>query len=121
MTLVELLGLVFLWIGVFFCAVGVLGMMRFPDVYTRLHATGKVSTLGLCGLLVGAALMLPGTTLKVIALGLFILLVSPVSSHSIAAAAYRQRVPMRQPVRDDLTERIEQAERMHAAEENAET
>lgn len=87
----EFIGIVFLLFGVFFCSVGVLGVIRMPDVYSRLHASGKVATLGLFGLLVGAAFLMPSTTLKVIALGLFILMASPVASHAIAASEYRRR------------------------------
>ncbi len=90
----EILGLIALWIGVGFCAAGVLGVIRMPDLYCRLHASGKVATVGLCGLLVGAAFLMPSTTLKVIALGIFAVLTLPVSTHAIAAAAYRHGIPM---------------------------
>ena len=98
----EILGLVALWFGVFFCFAGILGLVRMPDVYCRLHAAGKASTVGLCGLLVSAAFLLPVVTLKVIALAVFCILILPVSTHAIAAAAYRHGVPMQRPVRDDL-------------------
>jgi multicomponent Na+:H+ antiporter subunit G len=98
----EIFGLIALWFGMFFCVAGIIGMVRLPDVYTRLHATGKVTTVGLCGLLVSAAFLLPVVTLKVIALAVFCVLILPVSTHAIAAAAYRHGVPMARPVRDDL-------------------
>lgn len=94
----EIIGLIVLWFGVGFCAVGVLGIIRMPDLYCRLHASGKVATVGLCGLLVGAAFLMPSATLKVIALAIFAVLTLPVSTHAIAAAAYRHGVPMRQKV-----------------------
>jgi multicomponent Na+:H+ antiporter subunit G len=100
--LLSILGLVALWAGVIFCALGVVGLLRLPDVYCRLHASGKISTLGLCGLLVGAALLMPSTALKALALGIFVIIASPVSSHAIAMAAYRLGVPMQRPMRDDL-------------------
>jgi monovalent cation/proton antiporter MnhG/PhaG subunit len=58
--------------------------------------------MGLCGLLVGTALLMPSTALKAIALTIFTVVTSPVATHAIALAAYRLGVPMRQPVRDDL-------------------
>ena len=67
----EILGLVVLFIGVIFCALGVVGIMRFPDVYTRLHAAGLISTLGIVALGIGASLLMPSLTLKMIALVLF--------------------------------------------------
>ena len=100
--MLGIFGVMALWFGVFFCGVGVLGLVRMPDVYCRLHAGGKVSTVGLCGLLVSAAFLLPVVTLKVAALAIFCILTLPVSTHAIAAAAYRHGVPMAHPVRDDL-------------------
>ncbi len=89
--LLEFLGLAALLFGFFFCSVGVLGVIRMPDSLTRLHASGKVATLGLFGLLVGAALLMPSTWLRLLALGLFVLLTSPVATHAIAASVYRRR------------------------------
>ncbi len=100
--LTEYLGLTLVGLGVFFCFVGVLGSLRLPDVYTRLHASGKVGTLGLIGILIGTAILLPSTTLKVIALGLFLMVTAPLAAHAIAAAAHRQGVPIDPPNRDDL-------------------
>lgn len=90
----EIIGLIALWIGVGFCVIGVLGIVRMPDLYCRLHASGKVGTVGLCGLLIGAAVIMPSTTVKLIALALFALLTLPASTHAIAAAAHRHGIPM---------------------------
>lgn len=98
----EIVGLIFLWIGVGFSAIGILGLVRLPDIYTRLHASGKVSTVGLSSILLGAAILMPSTALKLVALGVFALLTLPVSTHAIAAAAYRAGVPMKNYTRDDL-------------------
>lgn len=88
--LLEILGVIALLFGLFFCAVGVLGVIRLPDTLTRLHASGKVATLGVFGLLLGAALLMPSTSLRLLALGLFVLLTSPVATHAIAASVYRR-------------------------------
>ncbi|MFN7211085.1 MAG: monovalent cation/H(+) antiporter subunit G [Aggregatilineales bacterium] len=98
----ELLGLAALYFGVAFSFIGVLGMMRLPDVYTRLHASGKVSTLGLWGILLGAALLLEGILPRALALAVFLVLVQPIASHAIAAAARRSGVPMALSFRDDM-------------------
>jgi multicomponent Na+:H+ antiporter subunit G len=98
----ETIGLIMLWFGVGFCVVGVLGMIRMPDIYCRLHAAGKVSTVGLCGLLVGAAILMPSAGLKLLALAIFAVLTLPVCTHAIAAAAYRHGVPMKRATRDDM-------------------
>jgi multicomponent Na+:H+ antiporter subunit G len=90
----EIIGLIALWIGVAFCVIGVLGIVRMPDLYCRLHASGKVATVGLCGLLIGTAIIMPSTTTKVIALAIFAVLTLPASTHAIAAAAYRHGIPI---------------------------
>jgi multicomponent Na+:H+ antiporter subunit G len=101
----EIIGLIVLWAGVGFCVVGVLGMIRMPDLYCRLHASGKVSTVGLCGLLLGAAILMPSAALKLLALALFAVLTLPVGTHAIAAAAYRHGIPMNRVNRDDMADR----------------
>lgn len=105
MTLSEAIGLLLIAAGVFFSAVGVLGMMRLPDVYCRIHASGKVATLGIVGLLAGTAVLMPETTLRAAALALFLVIATPVASQAIAAAAHRQGVPRAGAVRDDLAAR----------------
>ncbi|MCE7948800.1 MAG: monovalent cation/H(+) antiporter subunit G [Chloroflexi bacterium CFX4] len=102
MTVGELLGLAALFFGVAFCVIGVIGMVRLPDVYTRLHASGKVSTLGLWGILLGASLLMEGIAPRAIALAVFLILVQPIASHAIAAAARRSGVPMVLNFRDDM-------------------
>jgi multicomponent Na+:H+ antiporter subunit G len=102
MNILELVGLIVLWGGVGFSVIGVVGMMRMPDLYCRLHASGKVSTVGLCGLLLGAAFIMPSAGLKLLALAIFALLTLPVGTHAIAAAAYRHGVRMNVAIRDDM-------------------
>ncbi|MDX9819311.1 MAG: monovalent cation/H(+) antiporter subunit G, partial [Desulfococcus multivorans] len=46
-------------VGTFFSIVGVLGFIRLPDVYTRLHATGKVGVFGVVFLLIAAVIHTP--------------------------------------------------------------
>lgn len=102
MSVTEAIGLLFIAMGVFFSVVGIVGNIRLPDVYCRIHASGKVATLGILGLLAGMAFLMPQATPKAIILILFLLISSPVASHAIAAAAYRQGVPRVNALRDDL-------------------
>ena len=106
MAWTEVVGLIALWFGVFFCVVGIVGMLRLPDVFSRIHASGKVSALGIVGLLVGAAFLVPSVTPKVIVFTLFLVITSPVASHAIAIAAYKQGVARNGAVRDDLHSRL---------------
>lgn len=105
----TVIGLVIFWFGIIFCVIGTIGMIRLPDVYTRIYASTKVATLGLFGLLIGAAFLLPEAAPKAVVLIIFMTITSPVSSHAIAEAAYRSGVPMRtrsgEPPRDDLAQK----------------
>lgn len=107
MAFTEAFGLFFIIFGVFFSLVGIIGLVRFPDVYTRSHAAGKVSALGAVGLLIAVGLLMPQATLKVVALLIFLVVTQPIASHAIASEAYRAGVQMVNPVRDDLTSRKE--------------
>ena len=80
----DVLGVFFLVFGLFFFTVGIVSIFRLPDALSRLNASGKVSTVGIGGMLIGVALLLPGAAIKAIALGLFMLLAGPVVSHAIA-------------------------------------
>jgi multicomponent Na+:H+ antiporter subunit G len=79
-----------------------LGLLRLPDVYTRLHATGKVSALGASFLVFAAIAATDLTIWKGFILIFLLLLGSPVVSHVIASAAYKAGVPMAKAQRDDL-------------------
>jgi multicomponent Na+:H+ antiporter subunit G len=107
LTLREVLGLIGIAFGLFFYIVGVIGFVRFPDVYMRIHSAGKVSALGIFGFIIGGAILMPDVTLRVIALGIFMFVTQPVASHAVADAAYRSGMPMVDSIRDDLKGKIE--------------
>jgi len=79
----------FLGLGGFFMIFGVVGMLRFPDVYTRLHASSKCGTTGLLSILIGLMIQSGWSALsaRIFAIALFTLLTSPVASHVIAKSA----------------------------------
>lgn len=82
---------VLILIGSAFCFVAALGILRFPDLYTRLHAASKTGPLGAGLILLGAGLA-SGESLIALRclLGLvFLILVAPVSAHLLARAALR--------------------------------
>lgn len=118
---VAYLGLFVLWVGIFFCGVGVIGLMRFPDAFTRLHASGKVATLGLSFTLIGTSILIPQITLKAIVLIVFVVLTSPVSSHAIASAAHRIIGRLPDGARDDLAARRDHERDAEEQEEQIET
>jgi len=100
--ILQLTALVAVISGTAFSVLGVLGFIRFPDVYTRLHATGKVGVFGVVLLLIAAVnLSLLGFG-KALVLIIMLMISGPVASHTISAAAYRIGTPMKRAVRDDL-------------------
>jgi multicomponent Na+:H+ antiporter subunit G len=81
-----------MWIvGSLFGLLAAAGVLRMPDVFTRMQASTKASTLGLGCLLAGAALQFgdAATVILLMAIGAFLLLTTPVSAHVIARASYR--------------------------------
>ncbi len=86
-----------LWlVGSAFALLAAVGILRMPDVFTRMQASTKASTLGLGCLLVGAALQLGdfGSFIRVASIGAFILLTTSVAAHVIARASYLADVPL---------------------------
>lgn len=81
-------------LGGFFFLAGTVGLLRFPDVYTRLHALTKTDNLGL-GLIVLGLSWESGSlliSLKLVLIWLLTLLASAVSCHLIARYALRSRI-----------------------------
>jgi multicomponent Na+:H+ antiporter subunit G len=96
-TVLQLIALVAVIAGTAFSLIGVIGLIRLPDVYTRLHATGKVGVFGVVLLLIAAAAWTPlgwGRALLLIAL---LMLTGPVAAHAISSAAYRIGIPRTPP------------------------
>jgi multicomponent Na+:H+ antiporter subunit G len=95
-TILNILCIVLVSGGVFFLFMGTVGMLRFPDFYTRMHAAGKCDTLGSMLIVSGVAvhLGLSLDSIKVIAIAMFIFLTSPTATHAIAKAAFQNKVPL---------------------------
>jgi multicomponent Na+:H+ antiporter subunit G len=89
-------------VGTAFSVLGVLGFIRMPDVYTRLHATGKVSVFGVVLLVVAAMALTPLGVGKGLVLILLLVIGGPVTSHAIGSAAHRLGIPMKGAIRDEL-------------------
>lgn len=77
-------------IGTVLVLVGAVGVLRFPDFYTRMHAAGVTDTLGTDFILLAMALQSDDwiTLVKLFLIFTFIVLTSPVSTHAIAHAAW---------------------------------
>lgn len=90
----ETIGFSLITIGLAFDFFGCLGLIRFPDVYSRLQASAKCVTMGTCGILFGLFVLngFTATGIKALLCLLFILLTAPVSAHALARGAYKSGV-----------------------------
>ncbi|EDQ33735.1 monovalent cation/proton antiporter, MnhG/PhaG subunit [Hoeflea phototrophica DFL-43] len=88
--LATLVSAAFLLIGSLFALVAAVGLLRLPDLYTRMHAASKAGTMGSCLMLIALAIHASdvGTVTRALAGVVFFLLTAPVSSHLLAKAAY---------------------------------
>lgn len=95
---VSWLGDALVILGVFIMSIGVYGMIRMPDTYTRLHAASKAVFLGVISLLAASVVTGdPAIIFRAILIGVFLILTTPVSAHVIARAAYERGEKMETP------------------------
>ena len=80
---------ILLLIGAFFMVVAAVGLMRLPDLYTRIHAATKATSFGLLFLLLAGSIYFGSwiTVLKSILVVVFIYLTAPLAASAIASAA----------------------------------
>ncbi len=92
----NIIGLIFITIGLAFDLLGCLGLVRLPDVYNRLQAATKCVTLGTCSILFGTFLIVGFTAagMKSLLCIMFLVLTSPVAAHAIARGAHRAGVKL---------------------------
>jgi multicomponent Na+:H+ antiporter subunit G len=90
----SVLAVVFILSGTFFFFTATVGFLRFPDFYSRMHATGKSDTLGALLSLIGLALYngFSLVSIKVLFIVLFIFITSPTATHAILRAAFDSEV-----------------------------
>ena len=91
MSAVDVLSSVLLLSGTLLALLAGLGLVRFPDVFSRMHAATKPATLGLLLVLVGAAVRQDdgADAVKLLLVGAFQFLTAPVAAHMIGRSAYR--------------------------------
>jgi multicomponent Na+:H+ antiporter subunit G len=85
----EVIALVLVFAGCAFCLVGAIGVLRFPDVFSRMHSAGIMDTIGAFLILVGL-IPLAGWSLasaKLVFILAFLWMTSPTSTHALAKAA----------------------------------
>lgn len=92
----EIMVSLFLLMGGILSLIAAAGVLRMPDIFTRMHAATKVGTVGVSSITIG--LMIHFGSITVISRGIlviaFFLLTAPVAAHMIARAAYRSGVSL---------------------------
>ena len=89
MATLDLIGGILLLGGATFLFLGGLGLLRMPDLFNRIQAGTKATTLGTLLSLAGIGCLQPGWALKLAIIGLFVLFTNPLSSQVLARAAHR--------------------------------
>lgn len=95
--LIDLVSWCFILAGGFFTIVGAFGLIRMPDIYTRLHASGVLDPFGVVLILIGFMFQ-AGLTLvmvKLVFIVILLLFTSPVACHALARAAMHHGIQPR--------------------------
>ncbi len=94
MNLLYHSGTLFIIIGLCFFLSGTVGLIRFPDIYTRLHALTKADNVGLGCVVCGLALQSGSwaITVKLLLIWLLVLIASSASCHLIASSAMQKNI-----------------------------
>lgn len=102
--IVELIISTLLILGGLFVLVGSIGLLRLQDLYVRLHAPTKATTLGLGGVLMGSIMYVYFTTgilsINELLITLFLVITAPVTAHILAKTAMHHRVKMMERTRN---------------------
>ena len=108
----EIIAGILVGVGVLFNLFGCIGLVRFPDVYTRLQAATKCVTLGTCLTLAGVAVYgfaggLGSMGVKSLLCIGFLAITAPTAAHALARGAYKYGVKLREPKVVDLYQQVE--------------
>lgn len=104
MSPVEMIGMFLLLLGTIICIIGGIGLLRLPNFFARVHAASIPDTLGAGLCLLGMIFLTLGLTeqydtfgmiliiVKLISIGVFIFVTSPIAGHALVKAAYRNGI-----------------------------
>ena len=90
----QAIGTIVTAIGIIFLFLGSLGVFRFPDVYNRLQAGTKCTTLGAFLTIIGVGITQPDWLPKTLVIALFIFITNPISNHALGRASRKSGVPL---------------------------
>jgi len=90
----QITGTIITGIGVVFLLLGSLGVFRMPDVYNRVQAGTKCTTLGSFLTIVGIGILQPAWFWKTLIIALFVLISNPISSHALGRASRKKGIKL---------------------------
>ena len=96
-SFMNIIGALTLLAGTVFLMLGGLGLIRMPDIFNRIQAGTKATTLGTLLTLAGVGLLRPEWGFKLVLIGLFLLFTNPLSSQVLARAAHRSGIKLFSP------------------------
>ena len=117
----QIVGSLLLLIGIGLLLVAGIGLLRFPDIFLRMSAVTKASTMGASLILLATAFYFGrfdiGSASRILAIIFFIFVTAPVSAHMIGRAAYSDGVPLCEETEiDELRQVYQQTAAKEAAE-----
>jgi len=108
--IIEIIVGMLLIIGSFFALIASIGIIRLPDIYSRMHSASKAGTVGSGLMMIALAITAEsnGTSIRAIAGIFFFVLTAPIAAHLLARAAYKVGYPLwENSVADEMKEHSE--------------
>lgn len=99
--MIDLLAYLLITIALIFMALGVIGLFRFKDFYSRILISAKIETVGFLTIMIGFTILsgLSYATMKILLITLMVMITNPLSTHAIARSAFLSGYPINQEPR----------------------
>jgi len=92
--ILDYTGMILVLVGSLFFLFGSIGLIRMPDLYNRMQASTKTTTLGVLSFLVGMGLMEIQWIIKLLIIALFVVLTAPIGASALARASYKHGIKL---------------------------
>lgn len=99
--MIDLLAYLLITIALIFMALGVIGLFRFKDFYSRILISAKIETVGFLTIMIGLAILsgFSYAALKIMLITLLVMITNPLSTHAIARSAFLSGKTINQDIR----------------------
>lgn len=97
----DLFAYLLITVALIFMALGVIGLFRFKDFYSRILISAKIETVGFLTIMIGCAILsgLSYATMKILLITLLVMITNPLSTHAIARSAFLSGYTINQETR----------------------